>query len=196
MIAKHHISRISREDPHGTHPIYANSGGPIQIRSAQMGEAAAISRVLLANWNDRGLFQESPARISRNIGNFLVAESETGCIVGCAGVHLERHSLGRIYSVAVVPQCQGHGVGRKLIAAAVRSATLLDVERLWLVTSKPSFFSRYGFKPISRWELPSSVLLRQLRKTLRQPIARILPALFGRHTFMQRNLRSFPEIAE
>src|SRR5258708_4199706 len=102
MIAKHHISRISREDPHGTHPIYANSGGPIQIRSAQMGEAAAISRVLLANWNDRGLFQESPARISRNIGNFLVAESETGCIVGCAGVHLERHSLGRIYSVAVL----------------------------------------------------------------------------------------------
>ena len=176
--------------------MHGNSGGPIQIRSAQIGEAKAISGVLSANWYDRDLFQESPAGISRNIRDFLVAENETGSIVGCAGVQLERPSLGRIYSVAVVPQCQGCGVGKKLIAASVRSATLLDVEYLWLATSKPDFFSRYGFKPISRWELPSSVLLRQFRKTLRQPIARILPALFGRYTFMERNLRSSTKIAE
>jgi amino-acid N-acetyltransferase len=158
--------------------------GVTWIESAQIRDAAGISAVLLANWADRGLFQDSASGISRNITDFVVARNEAGQIVGCAGVHRDPLPLAQLYSVAVAPQCQGRGVGGELIAAAMQSATLSGVERLWLATIKPDYFSRYAFRPMSRWVLPTSVLLRQLRRTLRQPTGRIVPALIGGYTFM------------
>lgn len=154
----------------------------IQINTAQMSDASEISAVLSANWADRSLFQESASGIARNISEFVVARDETGRIVGCAGVHRDSAKLAQLYSIAVVPQRQGSGVGGKLISAALRSAASLGAERLWVATMKPDYFSRYGFRPISRWELPISVLFQQFRKTLRQPPELIVRALTGRFT--------------
>jgi hypothetical protein len=55
----------------------------------------------------------------------------------------------------------------------------------WLATAKPSYFARFGFQPISRFQLPIRVLWTKLRLIFQQPPARWLPALLGRHTFMR-----------
>jgi amino-acid N-acetyltransferase len=156
----------------------------ITIGPARTGDAMAISAVLALNRDDPGLFQESATAVARTLGDFLVAHNHAR-IVGCAGLHPDSPELAEVYAVAVTPQCQGQGIGRQLMEACRQRARSNGIRYLWLATVKPEYFSRYGFQPISRWELPASVLLRKLRQTFQQPRARWLPALFGRHTFMR-----------
>jgi predicted N-acetyltransferase YhbS len=41
--------------------------------------------------------------------------------------------------------------------------TLLQAEKrarvVWLSTAKPDYFARFGFRPMSRWQLPIGVLV-------------------------------------
>jgi N-acetylglutamate synthase-like GNAT family acetyltransferase len=157
----------------------------LTIRTATKDDAAAISSVLAANREDRGLFQESAEAVVRTIEDFLVACDRAGQVVGCAGLHQDSPSLAEIYAVAVTPQCQGQGAGRQLMQACKQRTESAGVQHLWLATVKPAYFQRYGFQVISRWELPAATLQRKLRQTFQQPVTRWLPALFGKHTFMR-----------
>jgi len=156
----------------------------ITVELARTNDPMAISSVLAANSDDVGLFQESAIAVARALGDFFVARNETGEIVGCAGLHQDSPDLGEVYAVAVTPQCQGLGIGRRLMQACQEHARASDIQHLWLATVKPKYFARYGFQPISRWQLPASVLLRKLRQTFQQPRGRWLATLLGRHTFM------------
>ena len=158
---------------------------PFLIRPASLADAAAIASVLALNRDDRGLFQESAEAVAHTIEDFTVAYNGAGQITGCAGLHRDSPSLAEIYAVAVTPQCQGKGLGRQLMQVCTQRAGSLGIQHLWLATVKTEYFQRYGFKVISRWELPAATLLRKLRQTFRQPLKRWLPALFGRHTFMR-----------
>jgi len=164
----------------------------ITIGPAKADEAKAISAVLEQNLEDQGLFQESADAIGLTLGDFPVAHNEKSEALGYAGLHLDSAVLAEIYAVAVTPECQGKGVGRRLIQECLRRARERGVRQLWLATIKPGYFARYGFGRISRWQLPAGVLLRKLRQTFDQPIRRWRPALFGRHTFMMCAVRSRP----
>jgi amino-acid N-acetyltransferase len=164
----------------------------ITITPAGTEDAVAIASVLAANRNDPGLFQESATAVARTLGDFFVARNEAGEIVGCAGLHRDSPEEAEVYALAVTPQCQGQGIGRQLMQACQQHARAGGLRHLWLATVKPGCFSCYGFQPISRWELPASVLLRKLRQTFQQPSGRWLPALFGRHTFMRKTLGTTP----
>jgi amino-acid N-acetyltransferase len=167
--------------------------GTLTIKPATTYDAAVISSVLAANRDDRGLFQESVDAVVRTIEDFFVARDDAGRVVGCAGLHRDSPKLAEIYAVAVMPQCQGQGVGQQLMQACKQRASSAGVQHLWLATVKPEYFMRYGFQVISRWELPASTLLRKLRQTFQQPLRRWLPALVGRHTFMRCALNAISD---
>jgi amino-acid N-acetyltransferase len=177
----------------GRHPENPPMNEALTIKPATTGDASAISSVLAANRDDRGLFQESAEAIVRTIGDFFAARDGAGRVVGCAGLHRDSPELAEVYAVAVTPQCQGQGVGRQLMQACKQAARSQGIQHLWLATVKPEYFRRYGFQVISRWELPAATLLRKLRQTFQQPVKRGLPALFGRHTFMRCALNAISE---
>jgi len=158
----------------------------ITISPATTQDAAAISAVLAANHDDPGLFQKSPAAVAQAITDFFVARNDTGEMVGCAGLHRESPTLAEVYAVAVIPKCQGQGIGRQLVNACERRAMESGIRDVWLATIRPEYFGRYGFRAISRWELPAPVLLRKLTQVFEQPAGRWLRALLGGHTFMRR----------
>ena len=158
----------------------------ITISPATTQDAATISAVLAANHDAPGLFQKSPAAVAQAIADFFVARNGAGETVGCAGLHRESPTLAEVYAVAVIPQCQGQGIGRQLVDACERRAMELEIRDVWLATIKPEYFSRHGFRTISRWELPAPVLLRKLTQVFEQPSGRWLGALSGKHTFMRR----------
>lgn len=166
---------------------------PITIRPAEKTDAAGISAILACNRSDPGLFQESPGAIASSIVDFFVACTDCGDPVGCAGLHQDSPELAEIYAVAVMPQFQSRGTGRRLVETCEERARSVGIDYLWLATIKPEYFCRFGFQVISRWQLPSSVLLRKLRQVLHQPFGRWLPALTGRHTFMCKTRISLPE---
>lgn len=156
----------------------------MRVERARTEDAKSIVSILVANRGDPGLFQEAEEQVRRNLGDFLVTLDPDGKVVGCAGMHRDSEELAEIYGVAVRPEYQGRGIGGMLMQKCKERATENHVKNLWLATIKPDYFRRYSFEPVSRWTLPSSVLLRKLRQVFQQPVNRWVPVLCGRHTFM------------
>ena len=167
---------------------YCPKGEPVVIEPATIADIQAIAAVFISNRSDRGLFQEPVGELARNLADFLVARDALGSTVGCLGLHRDTGELAEVYGVAVLPKFQGQGIGTKLLQECKRRAVATDVSLLWLATVKPEYFSRYSFRPASRWDLPAAVLLRKFRLVFQQPVQRWVPVLLGRHTFMTCDL--------
>lgn len=139
--------------------------------------------MLIANAADTSLFQQSHSRIRRDLNDFVVAvEAEQQ--VGCAALHHHTPANAEILAVAVDPTAHGRGVGAILMQACIIDAARAGATFVWLATEKPDYFARYGFRRMSKWQLPPRIVLRKLQLVSEQPVHRWLPALFGRHTFM------------
>lgn len=162
--------------------------GAFVVERATEDDVGAIMVVLAANREDRGLFQQPESEVRSNLGDFFVARDARGQVVGCAALHRYSSTMAEILGVAVLPALQGQGIGLRLMQECERQAKSNGMERLWLATIKPAYFARFGYQRISRLELPASVLLRKLRQVFQQPVGRWLPAFFGRHTFMRRDV--------
>jgi amino-acid N-acetyltransferase len=158
------------------------------IDSATVEDTQAIVSIFTANRSDPGLFQEPEAEVRRNLRDFMVARDANGNVVACLGLHQDSRELAEIYGVAVHPELQGKGIGAMLMRKCKEEAIASQIRHLWLATVKPEYFRRYSFRPISRWGLPRSVLLRKFRQVFQQPVQRWVPVLLGRHTFMKCNL--------
>jgi N-acetylglutamate synthase-like GNAT family acetyltransferase len=127
--------------------------------------------------------------VRRTLDDFLLAVDEQGALLGCAALHLHAATNGEILAVAVAPALQQRGTGTALVRACVERAAEQAVAFVWLATAKPEYFARFGFRVISRWNLPLVVLMNKLGLVFQQPIPRWLPALLGRHTFMRLSVR-------
>ena len=158
----------------------------VTVHAATECDVDDIVAVLRANQADPSLFQRSPANVQVWLPDFLVARDSSDRVVGCAALHRHAAHLSEILSVAVQPAAQGQGTGRLLVEASLARAAEAGIARLWLATLKPSYFARFGFRPISRWELPATVLLLKLTQVFLQSPRRWCPALVGRQTFMLR----------
>ena len=158
------------------------------IEPATVKDVQAIVSIFIANRRDPGLFQEPEVEVKRNLQDFLVARDAKGRAVACSGLHQDSAELAEVYGVAVLPELQGQGIGAMLMQKCKERAAASQLTHLWLATVKPEYFRRYSFHSISRWSLPTSVLLRKFRQVLRQPVQRWAPALLGRYTFMKCNL--------
>jgi N-acetylglutamate synthase-like GNAT family acetyltransferase len=49
----------------------------------------------------------------------------------------------------VHPDYQGHGVGRRIVQAALAHPQLQDVEAVFLFTGVASFYQRFGFAQVT-----------------------------------------------
>ena len=94
--------------------------------------------------------------LSDHLATTLVAR-ESGKVVGCVALELyDRDALLR--SVAVEESMRGQGLGRRLTMSAMNLAKQHNVADLYLLTQTASkFFSRFGFKLMSRSDVPPRV---------------------------------------
>src|SRR5262245_6251203 len=85
------------------------------IRRATSADVIGIERVLCANERDASLFQQPRSEIRRNLGDFFVAESDTGAIAACSALHSHGGGIFEILAVAVRPELHGAGLGSALL---------------------------------------------------------------------------------
>jgi N-acetylglutamate synthase-like GNAT family acetyltransferase len=73
----------------------------MKIRRAERTDASAIYDVLRANLSEISLFQQPLWRVRKQINDFVVAEDETGDLMGCSAVHWHAPDNAEILAVSV-----------------------------------------------------------------------------------------------
>jgi amino-acid N-acetyltransferase len=134
----------------------------MRARRARPGDAAAVHRVIAHYAGEGVLLPRTEAEILKHIGRFLVAvEKRNGeeKLLGCVGLEPYGADLAEIRSLAVAPEARGHGhnVGDCLMKAVIDTARRRKIARVFAVTHRPEFFSRYGFTPGPRQMVPEKI---------------------------------------
>ncbi len=128
----------------------------VLIRKARPGDIPAICDLIAPFAAKKLLLPRTPESIARDLAAFRVAV-RGGQIVGCCAVHRYSASLAEIRSLAVSPALHGRGVGRALVETCFRSARRQGLRRVFVLTYNEGFFSRMGFSPLPREELPDKI---------------------------------------
>lgn len=130
------------------------------IRKARVEDVRQIYG-LLGEMAARGiLLSRSLSDLYDQVRDFTVAASsqDPARLAGMCGLHVSWEDLGEIRSLAVRPEDQGLGLGRRLVAACLEEAGALGVTRVFVLTYIPEFFTRqFAFEPIDKGQLPHKV---------------------------------------
>jgi len=124
----------------------------MRARTGRLSDAAAVHRVIAHYAGEGLLLPRTEAEIREHIGRFLVLVEKRGKeekVLGCVALEPYGADLAEIRSLAVAPEARGQGrnVGDRLMKAAMDTARRRKIARLFAVTHRPDFFSRYGFTP-------------------------------------------------
>jgi len=129
----------------------------VNVRPAHTSDAEAICH-LVNYYAERGrMLHRSLESTYEALREFQVAVEDDGTVVGCVAVDLFWADLAEVKSLAVAPERQGRGIGRRLLEAAVADARRLRAARLFTLTYEESFFRKMGFQRIDRDTLPEKV---------------------------------------
>ncbi len=123
------------------------------IRKACFSDGPAIFRRIKSHPNE--LVPRPISDIMLNIDRFLVADLD-GEIVGTASwavlpeLDTAKNPSIEIQSVSVREDMQKHGLGRRMVEAALARVAEFKPDQVIVLTFTPSFFARLGFVPVSK----------------------------------------------
>jgi amino-acid N-acetyltransferase len=123
----------------------------------------------------------------------VVAEDESGTVVGCAALHVLWEDLAEVRTVAVAPSVRRSGVGRLLLEDVIRRGREIGVERLFCLTFAVEFFAAAGFEPIGEAAGVTPEVYAELLRSYDEGVAefldleRVKPNTLG-NTRMMRHL--------
>jgi amino-acid N-acetyltransferase len=128
----------------------------LTLRRARVADVPRLYE-LISYYAVRGdMLPKTLDQLYNRVREFTVAEAE-GEVVGCAALKIAWHDLAEIISVAVHPDFQGRGLGRRLIEPLLDEARDLGIPTLFVLTLQVGFFSRLGFREVPRLHLPHKI---------------------------------------
>ncbi len=128
----------------------------IRIERATLTDVEAMKGILDHFAAEGQLLARSRLDLYEGIRDFWVAR-EGDALVGVAALHVCWIDLGEVRSLAVRPDRQGRGAGRRLVDACLAEARDLGLRRLFALTYRPGFFSKVGFREVPKSGLPHKV---------------------------------------
>ena len=135
-----------------------------KVRRARTADVRAISGLVRANVESRRLLGKADVTLYEDIQEFWVAEQKPdGLILGCGALHVMWEDLAEIRTIAVRENCQGHGIGHRLVEGLLATARELGVRRVFVLTFAVGFFASHGFKEIDGSPVSHEVYAELLR---------------------------------
>ncbi|MEJ2166025.1 MAG: N-acetyltransferase [Desulfobacterales bacterium] len=139
----------------------------IVIKKAQVRDVQEILDLVNGYAAADMMLPRGPQYLYENIRDFVIASDhkvpvysmmETRevlhLIVGCGSLHVLWDDMAEIRALAVHPDYQHLGLGRKLVDFMIKEAGQLGIKRLYTFTLTEDFFKPLGFKRLKRDELP------------------------------------------
>jgi len=131
----------------------------ILVRKARLRDAEQIAH-LINHFAAQGLMlPKNILEVYEHIREYVVAEDETGQVVGCGALRLMWHDLGEIRSLAVAETAQGRGVGRRIVELLLEEARELGLACVFALTYQVPFFEKLGFRVVPKAIFPQKVWL-------------------------------------
>lgn len=102
------------------------------------------------------MLARSRSELYEDLRDFYVADLN-GSVIGCCALHINWEDLAEVRSLAVYPDHQGKGIGRKLVQACLEEAKQLGIGRVYALTYRPGFFEGLEFRRVAKETLPQKV---------------------------------------
>lgn len=153
----------------------------ITIDKARPDDAPLISALNNLFAPDGLTLNRTPRFVAERIDGYRVAREADGMIVGCVAVDDYAPSVGELVSLAVAPEAQGHGLGRRLITEAERVAMQRGYDELFAISLADGLFLSMGWA--------ESSILRYPEKQWRYRAISRSEMAIGRKFCFTKNLR-------
>jgi amino-acid N-acetyltransferase len=103
------------------------------------------------------MLPRSKYKVITLLQNFLVAADRDDNVVGCGAFTLLWSDLGEIMALAVDPEWQKKGVGRKLVLDLIERGRFFKVPEIIVLTYQVDFFKKLGFILTDKEKFPRKV---------------------------------------
>ncbi len=117
---------------------------PIRIRPAASPDREEVLELLRPFVDDRKILPRTRDELAELMPTSFVALRD-GEVVGFVALDVYSKKLAEIRGLVVSAECQGLGVGKRLVDACVELARGRDVMEILAITSSESFFRACGF---------------------------------------------------
>jgi amino-acid N-acetyltransferase len=129
------------------------------IRKARISDVKELLELVNGFAAQNLMLPRGPQYLFENIRDYavIIDEAAGGRIVACGSLHVLWGDMAEIRSMAIRPEYQKRGLGRRLVEFLKEEATQLGIRRLFTFTLSEDFFARLGFTRKLRDELPPKV---------------------------------------
>lgn len=127
------------------------------VRQATLADVDSLMD-MIEYWAKHG--QNLPRKrndIIRGIQTFAVCVKDDK-VVGCACLYVYDSGLAEIRSLGVSPVIQRQGQGRAIVNYLLKRASKMFIQRVFVLTRSPEFFSKVGFQKTVIEALPEKIL--------------------------------------
>lgn len=126
------------------------------LRKAKIEDIKQIQKLINVFAKQDLMLPRSLNELYDNMRDFWVI-GEDKKISGCAALHISWDDLAEIKCLAVETNKQGRGLGRELISECLSEAKQLGAKRVFVLTYKPDYFKKFGFRRVKHTDLPHKV---------------------------------------
>lgn len=128
------------------------------IRKAILRDVKTIHKIIGDQAVHGHLLPRAVSELYGQVRDFSVAIAEDSeDILGCGALHLVWEDLAEIRSLAVGSAFQNQGLGGQLVDALLRESREMDVNRVFVLTYRRTFFERLGFQVMDKGLLPHKI---------------------------------------
>jgi amino-acid N-acetyltransferase len=112
-------------------------------------------QILLKQFIENGIIlKRDDDEVASNIRSYIIYK-EDNKILAVGALHIYSVEVGEIRSLAVEPNFQKKGLGRKIVAELEKEAKQLGIKKLLTLTYQKEFFEKIGFNEIPKENVPS-----------------------------------------
>jgi N-acetylglutamate synthase-like GNAT family acetyltransferase len=129
----------------------------VHLRPARDTDVHAIAQLNNFFAAQHLMLWRSPEMIASALDDYLVAVGDRSQILACGALKEYSPSVAEIAAIAVSPDAQGLGLGRKIVTAVEELARKRGIPEVFALTLEPAFFEALGYSRVDRARYPEKI---------------------------------------
>ena len=143
--------------------MLVSTPGDVLVRRARTSDVVEIRAIVEGYAEDMILLAKDIVTLYEDVPDFRVAVNSDGRVVGCGAIHVMWEDLAEVRTLAVLPEFRGRGIGRRILADLVSTASELGVERVVCLTFETGFFRSQEFEVADSVDVAPEVFMQMVR---------------------------------